>query len=438
MANIKPFKGYLYNPDKVNDIATVLAPTRYNISDEQRNALYDMNKYNAVRLFDGRGFETDDKDSNKYTRAAEYLKTWIDDGILVRDEEDTIYLYQETVEIRGSRYQNITFVALVEIEELGKSIRMCEEIREISMQDRYELLKTTNTDLSMISCLYIDHSKQLISLMNKISRNAPDMEFASSQYDMNQRVWRITDKDIINTITSCIKNLNLYITDGQTRYTTCLKYRDYMREKNPNHTGNEPYNYTMVSLFDSNSDGVAIMAEHRKIKLPGGFSEDYFVAAVQEHFKVEKIIVDAQDDNIASTMKKQIQTKRLTTCFAVYHGGNYFYRLTLTDTDYIKKKLMPDMSDYYCGLDTVVLRKLIINDIFGIEEDYEDLVSTSISTTECQNAIDDGTADVMVVLNPVKFEEIEAVTGDGEKLPFRSISIFPKPSVGAVINVKED
>lgn len=438
MANIKPFKGYFYNSEKVGDIATVVAPTKYNISNEEQDILYNMNEYNAIRLFDGRTMTLDNEYENKYTRAREYLNNWIANDILVRDKDEAIYLYEETVELNGTKYQNLTYVTLLEIEELGNDIHMCEEIREISKQDRYDLLEATNSDLSMISCLYIDRNKQLYRLMTDLSHREPDIEFDSKDFDMHQRIWRITDKKIIEGICQYMKQLKLYITDGQTRYTTCLKYRDYMRDKNPNHTGKELYNYTMVSLFDSNSDGFAIMPEHRKIKLPGGYSEELLVALAQDHFKVEKIIVDSQDESITNTMKKQIQTKSFNTCLAVYAGGNYFYRLTLKDTDYIKKTLLPQMSEYYCGVDTVVLRKLIINDIFGIEEDYKDLVSTSISTRECVKAIENGDADVMVVLNPVKAEVIEKVTAADELFPFRTLSIFPKPSVGAIINVKED
>ncbi|MBQ3125345.1 MAG: DUF1015 family protein [Clostridia bacterium] len=95
------------------------------------------------------------------------------------------------------------------------------------------------------------------------------------------------------------------------------------------------------------------------------------------------------------------------------------------------------MSKHYCGLDTVVLRNLIINDIFGIEEDYAELVSTSISTNDCMKALEEGMADVIVVMNPIKTEQIEAVTGENELLPFRTVSMFPKPSVGAIINIKD-
>ncbi|MBQ3124798.1 MAG: DUF1015 domain-containing protein [Clostridia bacterium] len=336
MANLKPFRAYFYNSAKVGDISTVVAPTRYNISDDMKNDLYKSNEYNAIRLFDGKSYDDDTENANKYTRSAQYLKEWIEKDVLVRDSEDAIYLYEETVEMNGSRYQNMTFVALLEIEELGGDVRMCEEIREISKNDRYDLLKATNADLSIISCLYMNRDKRLLTMMNTLSQNKPDIEFDSIDYGMYQRIWRITDKDTIEKIVELLKGSKLYIIDGQTRYTTCLQYRDYMRDNNPNHTGREPYNYTMVSLFDSNSDGVAIMPEHRKIKLPNGFSEDYFIAAVQDHFKIEKIIVDPQDDSLTETMKSQIKTKRLETKLAVYCGGNYFYRLTLTNPNYIK------------------------------------------------------------------------------------------------------
>ncbi len=438
LANIKPFMGYRYNSEKIDDIGTVVAPTQYNISDDEKSKLYEINEYNAVKIFDGKETENDTDTSNKYTRAAAYLNDWIEKDILVRDSKPAIYLYEQTLEFNGIKYQNMTYVALLELEEIGTgNVMSCEEIREMSRQDRYDLLSATNADMSLISCLYVERDKQLLNLMNDLSENEPDMIFDTVD-GMRERLWKITDEAIIEKITEGFRDLPLYITDGQTRYETCVQYRNYMREKNPDHTGKEAYNYTMVSLINSNSDGVDVAPVHRKIKLPKGFSEQFFIAAVQDHFKIEKIIVDSQDDGIAQTMKKQIHTKRLETKLGVYQGGNYFYRLTLKNTEYIKNELLPEMSSYYCGLDTVVLRKLIINDIFGIEDDYEDLVSTSISATECCNSVNEGTADVAIVMNSVKVEQIEKVTAEGEKLPFRSISIFPKPQVGVVINIKED
>ena len=97
------------------------------------------------------------------------------------------------------------------------------------------------------------------------------------------------------------------------------------------------------------------------------------------------------------------------------------------------------MSEAYCSLDMVVLNKLVINDVFRIkDEDYEKYVGSSRSARICMEHVEDESADVMFVMNPVKAEQIRNVTAAGEKMPKRTLSVFPKPSVGVLINIKED
>lgn len=212
-----------------------------------------------------------------------------------------------------------------------------------------------------------------------------------------------------------------------------------MRANNPNHTGKEPYNYTMVSLSNSNSDGIVILPVHREVKLTRKFREDYFVAGIQDHFKIEKIIVDSQDEGLVQTMKKQIATPRMETKIAVYHSGDYFYRITLKDKEYIKKELLPDKSEAYCRLDMVVLNNLVIKDVLHVKDDeYENCVISRRSSQECIRDIESGDADIMFIMNPVKAEQIRSVAREGEKMPKRTLSVFPKPSVGILINIKED
>lgn len=439
MANIKPFKGYIYNTDKIGELSNVISPPYYNLPHDVKKSLYDMSEYNSVRLFSGMDYETDNANENRFTRAGSYLKDWIANDILVRSEEPAIYMYEETIEVRGTNYQNRTFVCLLELAELSEGIvTPCEEIREVSMQDRYEFLTHTNADMSMISCLYMEREKDLLNLMNEIGESVPSTEFDAHD-GVHHKLWKITDAERINYITEHFKDTHLYITDGQTRYETCLKYRNYMRANNPEHTGNEPYNYTMVSLMNSRSDGIVIMPVHRAIKLPRGFKEDFFVAGVQDHFKIEKIIVDEQDESITNTMKRQIATTRNDiNRFAIYCGGNYFYRITLFDKDFIKKNLLSEMSKAYCSLDLVIINKLIIEDLFRIkEEEYWDYVKYTRSTDECITDLKNGERDVMIVVNPVRTDQIKNVTAAGEILPRCSISVFPKPSVGVLINVKD-
>ena len=212
-----------------------------------------------------------------------------------------------------------------------------------------------------------------------------------------------------------------------------------MKANNPNHTGKEAYNYAMVSLANSKSDGLVMLPMHRGVKTPRKFSEAMFLANSQDHFKMEKIIVDSGDQDLIQTMLRQIVTVKNETRISAYCGGNYFYRMILTDDDYIKKEVYPEMSKEYCHLDIVALNKLIIDEVLHVdEENYDQYVTASRSYNACFRGVRDGSYDIMFVLNPVKVDQIRNITAVGEWLPELTVSVYPKPSVGVLINVKDD
>ncbi len=442
MANIKPFRGYRYNSEKIGNLGSVVSPPYYNMTPEDKEALYESSEYNSVRLFSGKKLEEDTPEENVFTRAKSYLDKWIEEDILVRDSEPVIYMYEQTMEMGGTLYSNTSFVALVELEDIGGTIHPCEKPHEVSMSDRYELLAATNADMSMISCLYMEPEKDLYNLTNELHEEKPDVEFSSSDTigeNIQQRLWKISYQPTIDFIVEHFKDLPLYITDGQTRYETCLRYRNYMKANNPNHTGNEPYNYMMMSLSNSNSDGLVALPVHREVKTPKKFSEAMFIANAQDHFKVEKIIVDTNDESFVHTMVKQIATVKNETRIAAYCGGNYFYRMVLQDNDYIKKEVYPEMSKEYCHLDIVALNKLILEDGLHIDEEkYEEYVNPTRSYNACYRGVNEGVYDIMFILNPARFDQIKNITAVGETLPEMTVSVYPKPSVGVIINVKED
>ena len=440
MANIKPFCGYRYNSKKIDDLGSVVSPPYYNMIKEEKDALYEKSEYNSVRLFSGEKYEDDTIENNTFTRARDYLNEWIENDILVRDEEPVIYMYEQTIEMAGgAQYSNMSFVALVELDDAENGVIMpCEKLHEVSMGDRYELLKATNADISLINCLYMEREKDLLNLMSELREEEPDVEFSSND-NVQQRIWKISYKPTIDFIVEKFKDLPLYITDGQTRYETCMQYRDYMKANNPNHTGDEPYNYMMMALSNSKSDGLVYLPVHRRVKTPRNFSESMFVSNAQDHFKIEKIIVDVNDESLVETMLKQIATIKPETRIAAYCGGDYFYRMILTDTEYIKNDIHPDMSKDYCKLDIVAFNKLIAEDIFRIkEEEFEQYINPSRSYNACFESVKNGECDIMFLLNAVRVDQIKNITGAGERLPEMTVSVYPKPSVGAIINLKED
>ena len=87
----------------------------------------------------------------------------------------------------------------------------------------------------------------------------------------------------------------------------------------------------------------------------------------------------------------------------------------------------------------VVLHNLVIDDVLHIKkDDYEKCVHSSRSAHRCVDSIETGESDVVFIVNPVKAEQIRGVVAEGEKLPLRTLSVFPKPSVGVIINIIED
>ena len=132
-------------------------------------------------------------------------------------------------------------------------------------------------------------------------------------------------------------------------------------------------------------------------------------------------------------MRKQISTQRRETRIAMYTGKDYFYRFTFRDNKYIDK-LMPDVSEDYRYLDINILNKLILEEQLGIDETTDNLISYTRDIQEGMKAVDTNEFDCMFVMNPVRTTQLSAMTKTGEKLPKRSVSIFPKPATGVVIH----
>lgn len=439
MANIKAFNGYRYNHEKIENLGSVMAPLYDTISDDERDMYFNSNEHNITRISKGISKETDNEDDNIYTRARDYLKKWIEDDILIRDEKPSLYLYEQRVNYNDTMFVNHGIVSLLELSELqDNEVLTCELPTVTTIQDRYNLLSATNANVDMISCMYIDPEKNLSSLLTKISDREPDMEFTTQEKVIEamttHKIWTITDTKTISFITQSLKNKTFFITDGHNRYATALEYKKYCKENDKNYNENSGCNYIMSWSTNAYGNRMVQLPVHRLLTNEKKFNEDFFIACAQDNFKIEKIIVDTSFDDITETMKKLIHTSRMETKFGVYCGGNYFYRLTLTDKG-IMKKLLPDKSSAYGNLDVTVFNELILGDILNIKkEDYDKYIKYTKRASKGTAAVNNNEVSCLFILNPVKAEQIREVALSGDVMPDRSIYIFPKPETGVIIN----
>lgn len=431
MANIKPFKGYRYNSDKIDELESVMAPPYDFITNHKGMKFYEMHPYNAIRLVSSKQLSEDEE--NPYMRASEFLNNSIDEEILKQDLEDSIYLYEQKVLVNNEPFSSRGFVSLIELTNYEHGIVVpCEQPSTNSKLDRFDMVKAVGGNGSMISFKYIDNEKTLSDIIAQVVETTPVMDFKTSE-GIHQRLWKINDKKTLDTIVSEFKNKLIYLVDGHNRYEAYFEYKNEMEKTDPEYNKDKSYNYTLALLTESKDDGMMQQPVHRLVKFPKGFREDFIISGAQDHFKIEKIIIDTLDESIEETMKKQIATQRKEIKLAMYCGGNYFYRLTYKN-DGEMERLLPDASDTYRNLDLVVLNKLILEDLCNIKEDNNDeRVSYTTSLEEGVFAIEKKECECMFVVNPVRKKQMTDIILSDELLPKRSLSVFPKPATGVVI-----
>src|SRR4030066_1242123 len=127
---IRPFKGFRFNPRVVGDIGNCIAPPFDVIGPSEQQQLYEKSEYNIVRITKGKTTPTDDQCNNQYTRAADCLTQWIKSGVLKQDSKEAIYAYIQNFQIAEVKYQRLSFIALTKLEEFGPKVRPHEEVFE--------------------------------------------------------------------------------------------------------------------------------------------------------------------------------------------------------------------------------------------------------------------------------------------------------------------
>ncbi|MBU1704951.1 MAG: DUF1015 domain-containing protein, partial [Nanoarchaeota archaeon] len=172
MVEIKPLRGYTYNPEKVKDFSKVITPPNDVISEKEKAHL-SKNEYSFVKL---------DKPES-YAKAKDLFERWQDDEVLKQDTKETIYIYSQSYLLEERSYTRTGFICLLHLEELGKGVLPHEKIIEQDLKDRMELIRAVNADFGVPFLLYGDKKQETDYLIQtRIHGKRPFLEFR----DQNQ------------------------------------------------------------------------------------------------------------------------------------------------------------------------------------------------------------------------------------------------------------
>jgi uncharacterized protein (DUF1015 family) len=428
MADIIPFKGLRYNPEKISNLASVVTPP-YDIIDESAQArYYAENPANVIRLELGLIFPQDSNSNNRYTRAAQYLEKWQEDQTLLAEEKAALYLYQQEFNFRGEKVVRTGFVCGLKLEPYEKgNILPHEETLSKPKADRLQLMRATNSNFSSIFGLYSDEQKEAEKLLlEEVKEQAPDINIIDEAGETH-KIWMIKNEELIERIVALLADRPVYIADGHHRYETALEYYHEMKEQ-----GLQGYDYVMATLVNVFDEGLVVLPTHRLVGNIPGFKLDAFMNRLADLFEIELY----KDKNIGAFMQELESKGKEHRVFGMYSGKDIFF-LELKNPEQASKLLPDNKSAAWEKLDVALLDNIILDQLLGINEQkrrsQENLAYTR-SEEWLMEQIDNRNYQLGFLLNPTRVEEIIAVAQARDKMPQKSTYFYPKLITGLIIN----
>ncbi len=423
MAEIRPFRAFRYKPDLTPQIGDLVSPLFDVVSQKQREALY-QNCLNSIHLSVPKG-------ENAAQKARDLLDAWKRDGIILQDESPAIYVYYQYFSLPGStkEYVRKGFISNIRVYDWDEKVLLRHEnTMPHSVNDRLELIQETELNVSPTHGLYTDENHTIEKYLDESIRN-PIYETEDYQ-GVRDVLGVIHDVNIITKIIDIMSTKQVILADGHHRYEGSLAYMKQQKANNPNHTGDEGYNFHMMYFTNTESDDLRILPTHRLVKNVPDFSEEWLLKQLEEYFFIKT--VDNPPDVNEIILGKQ-------WAFGLLVGENAY-----------KIRLKPEkINDIHWNFpqkikeaDLTVLHYFIFEKILGIpgkKQRDSDYFYFERNFTECLYEVIKGMAQFAIITKDVPIETVKEVCYSGYTMPQKSTYFYPKVICGYVFgSIKED
>ena len=433
MAEIHPFQGVCYNQILVKDLATVICPPYDVTTPQMQQELYHKNEYNFIRLEHGRELFQDTITDNKYTRSATTLERWLEQGILIVDKLPAIYLHDHYFTRQGKQYRRRGITVRVRLEEWHKKVVYPHEgTKAEPKNDRLSLLQACQANTSPILALFDDKGQQISSLLALADRNKPAINFSGANGESHY-VWAITEPKVVNQISSRLVPQPLYIADGHHRYESALSYQHEKRAYS-SVSGNEAFNFVMMTLVDFADPGLIILPPHRLVRGISKLTMDGLMAKLKVFFDIEELPLTTPDvwQRVDDLLTGELDQVRLVL-FGLM--TEHLLVLKLRDLTAASQMIPYFHTELYKKLDVSIVDHIILEKLLELSSDREEASLTySYDRLDTINRVLDQEYQLAFLLSPIKAEIIQAVADAGDRMPRKSTYFYPKQPAGLVFN----
>ena len=413
MAKIKTFKGV--RPPK--DMVTEVASRPYDVlnSDEARAEAAGNPKslYHIIKPEIDFEIGTDEHDPRVYGKAVENFAKFQDNGWLVQDNADHYYIYAQTMD--GRTQYGIVLAAYVDDYMSGK-IKKHELTRKEKEEDRMKHVRVNNANIEPVFFAFPDNPA-LEAIIKDVTTNKPEYDFVAPD-GFGHTFW-VVDEKLNDKITEEFAKIPaLYIADGHHRTAAAALVGNEKAQQNPNHKGDEEYNYFLAVAFPASH--LKIIDYNRVVKDLNGLSPAEFLEKLEFNF-------------IVKDMGEVIYHPEKLHNFSLYLEGRW-YSLTAREGTY-------NDSDPIGVLDVTISSDLILRDILNITDlrtsKRIDFVGGIRGLEELKRRVDSGEMAAALALYPVSMKQLMDIADSGNIMPPKTTWFEPKLRSGLVIHKLE-
>jgi len=434
VAEIRPFRGVHYNQLLIKDLSTVICPPYDIISPHLQQELYRRSQYNFVRLEHSRELPQDTVTDNKYTRSAAILKQWLKQGVLKVDEVPAIYLHNHSFTYQGKEYRRCGITVRVRLEEWDKMvIRPHEGTLAEPKNDRVSLLRALQVNTSPILALFEDQGRRVSSLLATQESGKPLISLTGANGE-SHNIWAITRPEVVNQVCNSLAEQPLYIADGHHRYESALTYQRERHACSSSVSGDEAFNFAIMTLLDFSDPGLIILPPHRLLR---GISKPILnglTAKLRAFFEIEELPLDMP--NVWQQVDDLSMETNEIRLFLFGLVVEHLLALRLRDFAAASRMMPYFHSETYKRLDVSIADHIILENLLGLSGGKEEArIAYSYDRQDAVNRVLDQEYQLAFLLSPVKAEVIKAIADAGDRMPRKSTYFYPKLPAGLVLNL---
>jgi uncharacterized protein (DUF1015 family) len=413
MALLKPFRAWRPRPDVCAEVAS--PPYDVLSSAEAREMAADnpLSFLHVVKPEIDLDPGTDVYAPEVYETGAVNLRRLVDDGVLIREDSPALYLYRQRM---GDHVQT-GLVAGASVDEYEADlIKKHEHTRPVKEDDRTRHIDALDANTGPVFLTYKARS-EIDALVEGLTAGDPTYDFVAPD-GIQHVLWVIDDSGDRDALVDAFAQVpELYVADGHHRSAAGTRIRALRRDANPNHTGDEAYNFFLSVIFPD--DQMMILDYNRVVRDLNGLDADGLVAAVGERFDVQPI-----DDGRPARKR----------CFGMYLGGQW-YRLTAKEDSF-------PVDDPVRSLDVAILQDNLLAPVLGIGDPRSDerieFVGGIRGLAELERKVDSGEWAVAFALHPTSIDQLFAVADAGLVMPPKSTWFEPKLRSGLIVRPLRD